>query len=117
MFKAVFSFKGRIRRLEYGLSIVVLYAYTVIMGLLLGFIHTSFKNWLLLALTIPAYWFIFAQGAKRCHDLGRSGWFQLIPFYGIVLLVIKGEYGFNRFGPNPKGEGNKEDVSEHLVEE
>ena len=37
---------------------------------------------------IPAYWFFFAQGAKRCHDRGNSGWYILIPLYWIWLMIV-----------------------------
>lgn len=33
--------------------------------------------------------FIVAQGAKRCHDLSKSGWYQFIPF-NFFLLFEKG---------------------------
>ena len=35
---------------------------------------------LYLIMLVPYFWFIWAQGAKRCHDRGNSGWFQIIPF-------------------------------------
>lgn len=44
---------------------------------------------------IPFIWFLLAQGAKRCHDRGRSGWWQLLPFYGILLLFFDGYPGDN----------------------
>jgi uncharacterized membrane protein YhaH (DUF805 family) len=56
-----------------------------------------------LLLFIPMLWFVWAQGAKRCHDLGRSGWWQLIPFYGLFLLFQDGDAGSNEYGENPKG--------------
>ena len=43
---------------------------------------------------IPIMWFLLAQGAKRCHDTGRSGWWQLIPMFWIA----KGEIKANKYG-------------------
>ncbi|MDR0798218.1 MAG: DUF805 domain-containing protein, partial [Dysgonamonadaceae bacterium] len=58
-------------------------------------------------------WFLWAQGAKRCHDRDRTGWYQMIPFYFLWLIFADGEYGENDYGPNPKGLGNyEEDINE-----
>ena len=53
-------------------------------------------------LMIPVYWFIFAQGAKRCHDRGNSGWYQIIPFYVLWMLFAEGDTGENNYGDDPK---------------
>jgi len=53
-------------------------------------------------LLIPTLWFLWAQGAKRCHDLDRNGWMQIIPFYFLVLIFQDGVQGRNEYGPNPK---------------
>lgn len=121
MFKKSFSFDGRIRRTEYGLTYLV--------GCVFLFIFQMFAitqptggnqliAWILLMLFIPFYWVLFAQGAKRCHDLGRSGWFQLIPFYFLWMLFKNSQPGVNEYGPNPKGLGNFDEIEElgsHLV--
>lgn len=56
-----------------------------------------------LILIIPLYWFMWAQGAKRCHDRGNSGWYQLIPFYGLWMLFGDGDECENDYGFAPKG--------------
>ena len=60
------------------------------------------QGFLLLILNIPVVMFFLGQGAKRCHDLGKSGWWQLIPFYGLWLLFQDGQLGSNKYGINPK---------------
>ena len=45
--------------------------------------------------------FFFANGTKRCHDLGKSGWWQFIPLYFFVMMFKKGENGTNKFGVEP----------------
>ena len=112
MFKAPFSFNGRIRRTEYGISAII---YTIVLILLqVMLIATMTGNaspgiTLFLMITlIPLLYFMLAQGAKRCHDRGNSGWFQLIPFYGFWMLFADSDHGSNEYGPNPKGLGNPE---------
>ena len=40
---------------------------------------------------------------RRMHDVGKVGWFSLIPIYGLILACLDGNKGENRFGPDPKG--------------
>jgi uncharacterized membrane protein YhaH (DUF805 family) len=112
MFKSPFSFNGRIRRTEYGLSILIYSVIIVIMQVMLissmsdASGSTAGPGMLFFIVWIPCIYFALAQGAKRCHDLGRSGWFQLIPFYGLWMLFADSKPGINEYGPNPKGIGN-----------
>ena len=114
MFKNTFSFDGRIRRLEYGISqlILVVLVFLVVFERHALILAEDTASIVLLIAVIPVYWFVFAQSAKRCHDLGNSGWFQLIPFYGFWLLFADGKIGVNEYGPNPKGLGNIDEVEE-----
>jgi uncharacterized membrane protein YhaH (DUF805 family) len=57
---------------------------------------------IILLIHIPIFWFICTQGAKRCHDLGNNGWWQIIPFYGIWMLFVEGSFAENKYGPSPK---------------
>lgn len=102
MFKNPFSFEGRIRRMEYGVTFII---YIVLYLLQMTFMYGGANAGALigLALFIPMLWFVWAQGAKRCHDIGQSGWWQLVPFFFFVLLFRDGEPGRNLYGPNPKG--------------
>lgn len=104
MFENPFSFTGRIRRLEYGLSYVFASIYNVFCELAVEYF--GMEEYFAFIFTIPALWFLYAQGAKRCHDRGNSGWYQIIPFYILWLLFGDGEYGENDYGLNPKGLGN-----------
>ena len=110
MFKNPFSFDGRIRRAEYGVSIIAYVIVYIIVIFMTGNGTGSGIAMITLLLFIPMIWFMIAQATKRCHDLGKSGWWQLIPFYGLWLLFQDGQYGDNDYGPNPKGNGNIEDT-------
>lgn len=113
MFQNPFSIQGRIRRLEYGISYLIYLAYYF---LLIGIIEfTGINEAFLFVLLLPAYWFLIAQGTKRCHDRDNSGWYQIIPFYGLVMLFGGSDLGENSYGLNPKGEGN-ENIEEMIDE-
>lgn len=103
MFSNVFSFSGRIRRLEYGLSYIIYEIWSIISVLICN-PNTNGDGALILyyLLQIPGLWFLCAQGTKRCHDRGNSGWYQLIPFYGLIMLFGGGDYGYNKYGLDPK---------------
>lgn len=45
---------------------------------------------------------ILALTVRRMHDLGKRGWFILIPFYNLILVFSDGEKGQNQYGENPK---------------
>ena len=101
---AVFS--GRATRSEYGYFILI----NTIITLILIVIGNSIGNNLLdtvysLGVFVPT----LAVTARRLHDIGKSGWWQLllfIPIIGIITLIIfliKDSMPFdNLYGPNPK---------------
>lgn len=114
LFSAPFSFKGRIRRLEYGLSNIVGNIIGFVMILIVNKAEQEFVSeldsvviWIFyFIILIPLLWFLIAQTTKRCHDIGISGWWQiiivLIPILSIVLLLIPGNKGSNKYGNDPK---------------
>ena len=102
----LFSFEGRIRRTDYFLSVLL---YFIVIFLLEGAISQSRSGYLGL-LYIPALWYLWAQGAKRCHDVDRNGWYQIIPFFFLYLMFVEGQKGANEYGRNPKGVGELVEV-------
>nr|WP_288695646.1 DUF805 domain-containing protein [uncultured Prevotella sp.] len=103
MFKRPFSFHGRIRRTEYGISFIVYFIWAVILNAATASNDMPEGLAIFLIVTyVPMIWFLWAQNCKRCHDRGNSGWYQLIPFYFFVLLFGDGEEGTNDYGDNPK---------------
>ncbi len=106
MFRNPFSFSGRIRRTEYGLSMIICFVINLFMQGIVGAAAESDAASALLILYlimfVPYCWFIWAQGAKRCHDRGNSGWYQIIPFYGLWMLFAEGETVANEYGNSPK---------------
>ncbi len=102
MFKKPFSFNGRIRRAEYFISYVMFFYFFGMSYLTMALFGLAGVILLCVGF-IPACWFIIAQGAKRSHDLGNSGFFQYVPFYRLLLLFADGQKGENEYGLNPKG--------------
>jgi uncharacterized membrane protein YhaH (DUF805 family) len=75
---AVFS--GRATRKEFW----TFYLFYIVTNVVAGFAGSSLiENLVTLGLITP----LIACGARRMHDVGKSGWFQLIPFYNLYLLV------------------------------
>ena len=97
-------FKGRARRKEYWMFVL----FNIIIGFALGFIegllgisrHGSsvLANIYSLAILLPG----IAVSIRRMHDVGKSGWFVLIPIYNLVLACTAGDAGENQYGPDPK---------------
>jgi uncharacterized membrane protein YhaH (DUF805 family) len=96
MFQAPYSFQGRIRRTEYCLTIIMYVVSYSILSVMAESISIAAVGF------IPLFWFALAQGAKRCHDRGNSGWFQIIPFYGIWMMFAEGDPRVNEYGNPPK---------------
>jgi len=107
MFKEPFSFNGRIRRLEYGITYIITVSYAFLLDAIFETYGLSSDKVLLLFM-LPAIWLFLAQGAKRCHDLGNDGLFQFIPFYIFWLIFAVGKNGRNKYGDDPKM-GDKEE--------
>ncbi len=104
LFANPFSFYGRIRRLEYGISILIWLLFNII---IFGFAIRNSGFWVFY---LPAFIFIFAQSCKRFHDMNQSGMrslLLLIPFIGLVFFIIllcwDGDSYENDYGEDPKG--------------
>lgn len=93
----LFSFVGRIRRRDYWL---ISFGVGVASGLAAAISMSAPVLYFLVL--IPICWINLATGAKRCHDLGHSGWWQIIPFYTVWMAFQDSEQGTNQYGPNPK---------------
>lgn len=109
MFKRPFSFNGRIRRREYAISFTVCMMFLFVVNFFtLKPGSNPFISLMLplvfLVLLVLSTWLLYAQGAKRCHDTGKSGWWQIIPFFFLVLLFQDGDADPNEYGENPKSD-------------
>lgn len=92
----IFSYKGRVGRLAwFGMRILLNVFFYVIGNLTAdpGLIIVFLLLWL------PIMWVSICVNSKRCHDIGWSGWFQIIPFIGLLLLFWPGDKFENEYGP------------------
>lgn len=96
-----FSFKGRIGRVQLILSYVMGFVAWFASFLLFDIEHSDGNGGvilLFLACTVAFFWFLYAQCAKRCHDLGKSGAWMFVPFWNILLFFAEGEKKDNQYG-------------------
>lgn len=100
------DFNGRARRKEYWMftlfNMIIMYG-LLIFGAVMGnaidapqlmFIGLVYA----LATILPS----IAVAVRRMHDLGKSGWYALIPYYNIYLTCLNGEQVENQYGSDPK---------------
>lgn len=99
------DFKGRTGKKDFWMFIL----FSIIINILLSIIDNIIGMQILsgifgLAVMIPS----LAIGARRLHDIGKSGWLQLlaiIPLVGIIILIIwwvkDGEEEDNNWGAVP----------------
>ena len=94
------GFEGRARRSEYWWWVL----FVVVVSVVLGTVRAGMLgNLFSLATLLPS----LAVGARRLHDIGKSGWWQLvalIPLIGWILLIywaVQPSEGDNAHGPAP----------------
>ena len=102
-------FDGRAARKEFWMFVLFNFIVSLVISIvtsLLGDKHGIVNIIYYLAVLSP----VLAVGARRLHDINKSGWWQLlalIPIIGgiwlIVLFCFDSDAGDNRFGSNPKG--------------
>jgi uncharacterized membrane protein YhaH (DUF805 family) len=97
-----FNTKGRISRKAYLLRLLlVLGIYLVSCLLVYAEVYKEenvFHQYILPGLLVV---FLLIQGAKRMHDVDRTGWAFLIPVYNVYLSLLPGTPGNNSFGVDP----------------
>ena len=107
-------FNGRARRKEYWMFFLFNIIILFILGLVEGFAGIApesgqgvLATLYMAAVLLPS----LAVGARRLHDIDRSGWWQVIasvPIIGAVVLLVfmvqDSQPGENQYGPNPKTE-------------
>ncbi len=95
------DFKGRANRSEYWYFIlmfmILYYGLIILFGMTGSFLFGGLAGLVGLVCLVPN----LAVGVRRLHDSGNSGWFLLVPFYNLYLLIIEGTRGPNKYGADP----------------
>ncbi len=93
------NFKGRARRQEFWMFFLFNFIISFVLAFIAGMIGFYYLSSLYqLAVLVP----FLAVGVRRMHDIGKTGWFVLIPFYNLYLWTIEGDKGDNEYGADPK---------------
>ena len=97
--KCATDFNSRARRSEYWYFVLFNFLITIIVGVIGYSIKTpKLSNYYTYAIILPS----IAAGIRRMHDVGKSGWYLLIPIYNLILACTEGEKGVNKYGEDPK---------------
>ena len=109
-----FTFKGRSRRAEFWGFVLVTTLFSFAASFWDGIFFDGgehFEKMVNLAFLVPS----MAVSARRLHDTGRSGWWQLLAFTGIGLIPLviwwcqDSDMDRNDYGNSPKYGIGKED--------
>ncbi|MCJ7558449.1 MAG: DUF805 domain-containing protein [Gammaproteobacteria bacterium] len=94
------EFSGRATRKQFWMYVLIYAAINLVLTLLgLYWLQSIFC----LALLIPS----LSVGARRLHDTGKSGWWQLIgliPVLGLIVMIyllVQESQGDNEYGVSP----------------
>lgn len=94
------DFSGRAARPEYWWFMLALLVVSIILNMVSSTLGMLFS----LATLLPS----LSAGARRMHDIGKSGWLQLIwiiPLLGWAIMIYwlaqPGTPGDNKYGPAP----------------
>lgn len=93
-FKNFGNFSGRASRKEY-------WMFALFNGIIV-FVLRSTVPVLCLVYSLIALIPSIAIGVRRMHDVGKSGWFILIPLYSLYLFCKKGQSEPNEYGVEPQ---------------
>ena len=117
------NFEGRARRKEFWMFTLVVVIINIGISVVDGVMFPEqrlISNLFSLAIIVPS----IAVGARRLHDINRSGWWQLlwiliIIVWGplIILLARESDIGDNEYGSSEKYPHANESEDDFLLDE
>ena len=119
-FRKYVDYNGRALRSEFWWWMLFTFLASIILGIIDSVIFgTGWENTGVLEalFTLGTFLPSLFVGTRRLHDVGRSGWWQLIALtiIGVFVLlywyIIEGDKGDNDYGPHPLT-NDSDDMSE-----
>ncbi|ARV05682.1 hypothetical protein BTO04_02765 [Polaribacter sp. SA4-10] len=106
------DFTGRSRRKEYWMFTLINFVINSMLSLIMHGTIISEETSIIevgyaIVLLVPS----IAVAIRRMHDVGKSGWYALIPIYNLILACTDSEPESNKWGENPKGNGNDDEIN------
>ncbi len=97
-FQNYINFDGRATRSEYWYFVLFNFIAAIIWGIFCGIMGLEkFAQLYTFATLLPS----IAAGVRRMHDVGKNGWFLLIPFYNLYLACLESDPFENQYGEVP----------------
>jgi uncharacterized membrane protein YhaH (DUF805 family) len=104
------DFNGRSRRSEYWffqLFFMIIYIVLILLTTQVPALSILLIIFIL-GILVPS----IAVTIRRMHDVGKSGWYCLIPIYSLILAFTEGDKGTNEYGPDPKDPAFEEEINQ-----
>lgn len=102
-FRRFADFRGRTSRKGFWIFTVVGYLLIQLVAFVEGLLGFPIMDvpFLTIVFSFVMYVPLLAVGARRMHDIGKSGWYYLIPLYNLYLAAQPGEPAANKWGEVP----------------
>ena len=111
--KKYFIFEGRASKSEFW----YFFLFHLLGSFITSFIHFAINAIFLLGTLIP----LIAVGCRRMHDINKSGWWQLVPIYNLILWIQDSSEGFSQsrsssFNEPSQNRSRNNDLTDELEE-
>tara|TARA_B100000959_G_C14728340_1_gene519866 strand:+ start:91 stop:573 length:483 start_codon:yes stop_codon:yes gene_type:complete len=110
------TFEGRASRSEFW----YFFLFNVVCGIIAVFINLAIEAIFFLVTILP----FTAVGCRRMHDINKSGWWQLVPIYNLILWAEDSSSGTpqrsssesRNYSEPPRSRSGKSDLTDELEE-
>ena len=91
VFENYANFNGRARRSEYWYFVLMNFIVLIVAAILDSTLGLNFSplpyGYLYLVVALATFIPGLAVAVRRLHDVGKSGWFFLVPIYNLILYL------------------------------